>query len=137
MTEFVDLEGRKYKISLSKYTNQHNNKSDLHLKARKLLHDIFPFDSICEELTIHVGRGQTLFADFYLISRRLMIEVHGEQHFKHVQFFHKNKSQFRLAKARDANKAEWCKVNNIRLVILAFDNQDEWEDLIYGRIQNI
>lgn len=132
MNEFVDLDGKKHKINLTKYLTQHQNKSALHLTARELLHNIFPYDKVCEEVALAVGRKQTLYADFFVPSRKLMIEVHGQQHFEHTTFFHKTKREFYLAKARDANKAEWCRINNIRLVVLAFDDVDSWEDLIRG-----
>jgi hypothetical protein len=132
MNEFVDLDGRKHKISFTKYLNQHQNKSELHLSARELLHTIFPFDKICEEVSLPVSRKQTLYADFFVPSRKLMVETHGQQHFDHNTFFHKSKKEFQLAKARDANKAEWCRINNIRLVILAYDDEDNWESLIRG-----
>lgn len=130
MSEFIDLDGKKHKINLSKYTTTHQNKSDLHLVARKLIHTIFSFDKILEEVAIPIGKKQTLYADFFIASRHLMIEVHGEQHYEHINFFHKTKADFWKAKARDNNKMEWCRINNINLVILAFNDKDNWENLI-------
>jgi hypothetical protein len=132
MKEFVDLEGKKHKINLTKYGTQYNNKSGLHLAARELLSDIFPFDKVYEEVAIPVNFKQTLFADFFIFTRRLMVEINGKQHYEHTTFFHKTKKEFMLAQARDANKIEWCRINNIRLAILAYNNKDDWENLIRG-----
>lgn len=134
MSEFVDLDGKKHKISLTKYTKQHQNKSGPHLAARELIHDIFPFDKILEEVALPIGRKQTLYADFLIISRHIMIEVHGQQHFDHIYHFHKTKADFWKAKARDASKVEWCRINNIKLIILSYDNEDNWEKLIREQI---
>jgi hypothetical protein len=132
MFEIVDLDGRKQKINLSKYNTQYDNKSGLHLAARELLADIFPFDTAYEEVGLPIGKKQTLYADFFISSRKLMVEVHGSQHYEHNKFFHKTRKDFLLAKARDYNKAEWCRINNIRLVVLAYNDIDNWESLIRG-----
>jgi hypothetical protein len=132
MKEFTDLDGRRNKINLTKYITKYNNKSGLHLRARELIHNIFPFDPTGEEVPIQVTRSQTLYADFFIPSRKLMIECHGQQHYEHTAFFHKTKKEFNLAKARDNNKAEWCRINNIRLVVLPYDDEDNWENLIRG-----
>lgn len=65
--------------------------------------------------------------DFYLPLKKMCVEVHGEQHYKFVSFYHGNMLNFLKAKKRDAEKEEWCNVNNIRYVSLPFDESDtDW-----------
>ena len=92
---------------------------------------VFPYDRILEEVTL-VGtnsgtRKGTLRADFFIPNRNLIVEVHGEQHFKFNGFFFKDKLSFFRAKARDRDKKEWCRINDIEIVEFNYDEEiDEW-----------
>ena len=38
------------------------------------------------------------------------------------------------AKARDRDKAEWCRINDIELIVLRFDDSEEyWRDKLERR----
>jgi hypothetical protein len=103
-------------------------RSDLHIRCRKLLRSMYPTQSILEEVPLP---GIGLFCDFYLPMRHLVIECNGEQHDKYTPFFHANTAGFTRHKARDENKIEWCKINNIRVVSLSFSESDEeWKTKI-------
>lgn len=110
--------------------NDQTAKSKPHLRARKLLRDIFPTDPILEEVPIP---GCQLRLDFFLPVRKLATEIHGRQHFEFVQFFQKDRQGFAASLQRDRDKAEWCASNGIQLLILKdTETDDEWRD----RIQN-
>lgn len=107
------------------------NKSSLHKKAKLLLKEVYPFDRILEEIklpgTKNTRRRSLLSADFFIPNRNLVIEVHGEQHYKYNSFFFKNNMEFYRAQARDRDKIRWCEINEIRFIELAFDeSEDEW-----------
>jgi hypothetical protein len=125
----VDLSGRAHKINLYSYTGKpSNNKSQYHLKARKLLKEMFPTHPILEE--IHVP-GERLFLDFFLPLKRLVVEVHGAQHYELNNHFHANKLEFFKSKTRDSNKIRWCEINNIDIVTLPYDEDlNEWRNRI-------
>lgn len=111
------------------------NRSGLHLRARNLLQEIFPFDVVHEDVTLPGSktfrRKSLLYADFFLPRRMLMVEVNGEQHSKHIKHFHKTKHEFLKAKLRDREKQQWCEMNGIRLVQLEYNQSiDEWRDII-------
>jgi hypothetical protein len=130
--DIVDLDGRKHKWSLTGYIakGQLNNKSDLHLKAREIIHKIFPTFQVLEEVSIPLRKAETLYLDFYLPLAKICIEVHGEQHYKFVPFFHKTKLNFFKHKKRDREKAQWCALNNISIIELPYDRTAEWESII-------
>ena len=66
-------------------------------------------------------------ADLFLPNRRLIVEVHGEQHYKFNTFFFKTKLEFYQARARDNDKREWCRINDIELVEFNYDEDiDDW-----------
>jgi hypothetical protein len=108
-------------------------RSKLHLAARDILYDLFPTTPIMEEVSIPIRRGTTQFFDFFLNSNKLAVEVHGQQHYKFNSLFHSTASDFMQQKKRDADKREWCEINNITLIELPYnETPEEW----LTRIQN-
>jgi predicted adenine nucleotide alpha hydrolase (AANH) superfamily ATPase len=69
--------------------------------------------------------------DFYLPLIKTCIEVHGEQHFKFVPFYHNNILNFLKSKKRDQEKAEWCEKNSIKYISLAYNESEQlWREKI-------
>jgi len=102
-------------------------RSSLHLQARNLFVAIFPTLKIFEECPIPVNDKQILYLDFYIPLRNLAIEVHGEQHYKFISFFHNNPSVFALQKKNDKLKQDWCSKNGIDIIILPYNEDiNEW-----------
>lgn len=103
------------------------HKSSLHLTARELLKKQFPTLQILEEVPIPVKRSENYYLDFYLPMLKLAIEVHGEQHFKFVSFYHNNQLGFIKSQKRDREKQEWCDINNIQYIALPYnEDEEEW-----------
>ena len=102
------------------------NKSSLHLEARSIIHESFPTLQVLEEVPVNVRRTELLYLDFYLPLLKKCIEVHGEQHYKFSRFFHNTALGFIKHKKRGQDKKEWCELNNITYIELAFDKKDEW-----------
>lgn len=129
------LNGREYTLDLKKYSKQRSKCSYYHKVARELLHDIFSGYSIYEEVklpgTVNPAKKSVLYLDFYIPNAIIGIEVHGEQHFKYIPYFHKSKAGFAMAKKRDLDKKEWCRINDITLVELRWDEDPEyWREKI-------
>lgn len=106
------------------------NKSSYHLIARQKILEIYPTLQILEEVPISIRRNETLFLDFYLPLKKICIEVHGEQHYKFIPFYHNTILNFLKSQKRDREKAEWCENNGIRYIVLPYNNQDEWRDIL-------
>lgn len=124
-----DLEGNSHKWQLTGNMayGKSENKSTLHLRTRKILKDLFPTLQILEEVAIPLRKAETLYLDFYMPLTRVCVEAHGEQHYKFIAHYHNNPLGFVRHKKRDKEKAEWCKINGIRLIELPFDeNDEEW-----------
>ena len=77
-----------------------------------------------------VGRSSLLNADFFIPELMLIVEVHGKQHYEYCSFFHSDKMDFLKSKKRDADKIEWCNLNNIKIVSLPYNKESEWKNLI-------
>jgi hypothetical protein len=129
----IDLEGNATNWLLTGNTTHARmlNKSQLHLRTRNLLQEIYPTLQVLEEVPIHVRKKEILYLDFYIPLIKTCVEVHGEQHYKFIGHYHGNRFNFIKAKQRDASKKEWCQLNNIEHIELRFDQtNEEWKKAI-------
>lgn len=106
------------------------HKSTYHLNARQILKIIYPTMQILEEVPISIRKSEILYLDFYIPLIRVCVEVHGEQHYSFVPYYHTNKLAFLKAQKRDKDKKEWCVINGVRYIELPFHKQSEWENII-------
>ena len=61
--------------------------------------------------------GQYYKFDFYLPEYNLLIEYDGEQHFKAREKGYFTEDKLQIIQQRDAYKNQWCKDNNIPLIL--------------------
>lgn len=126
-----DFNGKQYNWPPEGYIPKLNNTrqcSALHFRVRNILHKLYPTAPILEEVPLP---GIGLIADFYLPIRKVMVECQGEQHYKFILHFHRDKQAFVAAQNRDNRKKEWCKLNNIRMAILPYlETDDEFKERI-------
>lgn len=124
----IGLNGREYNIKL--VDKKRKDCSSLHKKARTLIRNMFPFEVFYEELTLHGTRtseNQVLFADFLSPRLRLIIEVHGKQHYEYSAHHHTNRAGFAKHKRRDSVKSEWAALNSFTLIELPYnESEEEW-----------
>jgi hypothetical protein len=106
-------------------------RSQLHLKARKLLRGVYPTVQILEEVPFQLRRNQRGFLDFYINTIKTVVEVHGSQHYKFNTLYHTSVQHFVNQKKRDADLVEWCEINNLNYIELPFsENEDQWKNRI-------
>lgn len=120
------LDGKFYNFKL--VDNSTENCSEPHSKAREIIKIVFPFVNFYEEVYLPGSDG--LRADFFLPLEKLIVEVHGEQHYKMKAHFHGSMAGFLNSLKRDKKKKEWCEINGIKLIILPFDRKDEWQTIL-------
>ena len=134
--KIIGLDQQEYSWIPSNNIVDTEKRSGLHNKAKELLKERYPNDRILEELVLPgtktATRKSTLKADFFIPVRKLIIEVHGEQHTEFNNFFFKSKMDFYKAQARDRDKKQWCEINNFELIEL-FHNEsiEEWRGKIW------
>ena len=126
-----DLSGREHSWPPQGHEVGFNDKrprSSLHVRCRELLRQMYPTQPILEEVPI---LGENLTCDFYLPFRQVVVECHGEQHYKFIPHFHGTRLGFSHSRYNDREKKEWCALNNIRMAILPFsETDDEWRNRI-------
>ncbi len=136
----VGLNGIEYNLNLAKYdvrANDSRKRSKHHIRARRLINEVYHSYRVLEEVKLpgstSTHKKSVLYLDFFIPNIRKAFEVHGRQHYEHVPFFHNTKRDFLLAKARDEDKIEWCKLNSIDLIALKYsEDDDEWRNSIKG-----
>ena len=134
----IGFDGKTRNWNIAKHAvskNDSRRRSNLHIRARKILQSIFPHDTILEEVSLpgsnKPSRRSILYADFFIPRRKLVVEVHGRQHYEYISHFYPTKAAFYKAKGRDKDKIRWCSINSIDVVILKYDESDEdWKKSI-------
>lgn len=90
------------------------SKSKRQRKVKKYLSKYWGNHIVFEEFPV---AGSRLSLDFFNATKRIAIEVQGEQHTKYVPFFHgNNKINYLAQLKRDQQKCKFCEVNKIHLV---------------------
>ena len=108
-----------------------DNRSTYHLRARQLLSMNFPTLQMLEEVPIQLRKSEILYLDFYFPLTKTCYEVHGEQHYKFIPFYHNSYMGFLKAQKRDREKEEWCQINGIKLIELPYNEDDTvWTERI-------
>ena len=123
------LDGTEYEWKISGRTSDRST-SNLHQIAKSLLRIKYPNVKFYEEVPIKIEGRKKLFLDFYIPQFKYAIEVNGQQHYSFSALFHKNRMDFLKAKTRDVEKATWCEVNNIDLLVLKYNEVELWESQI-------
>ena len=62
------------------------------------------------------GDSFNLELDCFEVSLKLGCEYQGQQHYKHIPYFHKSKEAFRNQQYRDELKRRMCRDNRINLI---------------------
>lgn len=132
-----DLEGN---IATWKLTGQivtatdKRSRSKLHVKARKILYELFPTMKILEEVPIKPRGSKTQYLDFYINQIKLAVEVHGQQHYKFNTMFHASARDFLNQKRNDTDKEDWCILNGITHIELPYNEDiEQWKNKIILR----
>jgi len=134
------INGKEYVWNLTKYDvlcNDTRKRSKYHMRARALLKEIYNSYRILEEVKLPgstaLNRKSVLYLDFYIPTIKQAFEIHGQQHYSYIPFFHKNKADFLKSKAKDEDKIYWCELNNIDIITLKYsESDDEWRKHIKG-----
>lgn len=98
------------------------NDSRLELQTKYLLENIFnlPFYKIRPNFLRNDVTGYNLEIDLYNDDLKLAVEVQGDQHYKFIPFFHRNKDSFLMQRYRDEMKKQKCLKEGITLIEIPY-----------------
>lgn len=115
--KFKTLQGSFKRIpKVKKYIIEWNeeSRSKLQFSVKKFLEKYWKNHVVFEEFPV---AGTKLTIDFYNATKKIAIEVQGQQHRKYVPFFHGGyKNNYINQLRRDKQKADYCVINDIDLV---------------------
>ena len=122
----INLNVNKSKHPVKEYEEK---KSDLQYNLGQVLLKLFPNYTVLEELYI---TKENLSLDFFIPKLKFVFEAHGQQHYKFIPHFHKFKHEFTHAKMKDNQKIEWCKINDIQIIIVPYteNNQEKIRNFV-------
>lgn len=99
----------KYLINWSKST-----RSKFQDGVKFALRPFWKKEIVYEEFPV-IGTKMTL--DLVNMSRKIAVEIQGEQHQAYNKFYHNgNESNWISQLERDMKKKEWCKLNRLRVI---------------------
>jgi hypothetical protein len=76
--------------------------------------------------------------DMYCRELRLACEYNGQQHYKYVPYFHRNKEAFRNQGYRDELKRRMCRENGVHLIEVPYTIKlRDIEHFLYTKLRNI
>lgn len=66
-----------------------------------------------------------LRCDAYFEDLNLVVEYNGKQHYEYISYFYKKQEDFELCKKRDQIKKDFFEQNNIKLLVIRYDDSEE------------
>lgn len=131
--KFKSTSGREYSIDIRpskwKRKEEGTGRGIFQSQVGAILAKNFSDDFVLEEFPLP---GEGLYIDFFLPRNMIGVEVQGTQHHQYNKFFHKDRNALLEQQKRDRRKKAWCELNNIRLVVIEYD---EPEDIILAKIK--
>jgi hypothetical protein len=69
--------------------------------------------------------GNQMELDLYNKDHNLAIEIHGEQHYNYVPYFHESEDIFKQRQNDDLVKEQLCKSNEVNLIVVPYTVEDK------------
>lgn len=96
------------------------SRSKIQFKVKNFLKNYWERKIVFEEFPM---AGTRLSFDIFNASDKIIVEVQGEQHTKYTPFFHGNQKMNYIDQLRrDKDKLEFCKINDIKLVEVYYND---------------
>jgi hypothetical protein len=119
-----DIKGRLRFKNVSKKLISWNKKSrsKLQKKVKDFLKPYWKSHICYEEFPVY---GTRMSVDLLNATRKIAIEVNGEQHEKYNKFFHKNRLNYYYSIKRDFDKKKWLEMNEYTVIEINHDEIDQ------------
>ena len=121
----LNVNGRLVNKNVQKHRIKWDDKSasKVQFRAKQFFKEYWKSHVVYEEFPVY---GTRLRVDLINFTKKIAIEVHGQQHFKFNKFFHSNsRIKFFQSMKRDWEKTEWLELNDIKLVELEEKDVDK------------
>ena len=111
-----NINGKLVNKNVTKYRVDWQGKSasKIQFKVKQFFETYWKYHIVYEEFPVY---GTRLRVDLINFTKKIAVEVHGNQHFNFNKFFHGNsRAKYLQSMKRDWQKAEWLESNDINLV---------------------
>jgi hypothetical protein len=107
--------GRLVNKNVSKYLIDWDKKSrsKIQFRIKQFLKEHWQNHIVYEEFPVY---GTRLKVDILNATKKIAVEVNGNQHTSFNKFFHKTRINFLQSLKRDHKKLEWLKTNDFELI---------------------
>ena len=104
------------------------SRSKLQKKVKDFLKPYWKNHVCYEEFPVY---GTRMSVDLLNATRKIAIEVNGEQHEKYNKFFHKNRLNYFYSIKRDFNKRKWLERNGYNLIEINYNEVDNLSESFF------
>jgi thioredoxin-related protein len=117
----------KHKDSWCSYCSVFKNEN----KCREILENLLGFKFEKTRFYLDSTNRHLFFElDGYNEENKIAFEYQGIQHYDYTPHFHRVKGTFEAGQKRDNYKAEYCLINNIKLIIVPYKESKNLEEYI-------
>ena len=113
-----NINGKLTNKNVSKYKIDWDGSSasNLQFNAKQFFKFYWQNHVVYEEFPVY---GTRLRVDIINFTKKIAVEVHGQQHFQFNKFFHNNsRAKYLDSIKRDWEKTEWLELNKVKLIEL-------------------
>ena len=94
------------------------SRSKIQFKVKQFLKPYWCGHVVFEEFPVY---GTRLKVDILNATRKIAVEVQGQQHETLNPFFHQNRANFLKSIKRDVKKFEWLELNEFQVIEINYD----------------
>jgi hypothetical protein len=119
-----NINGRLVSKSISRYQIDWDGKSlsNLQFKTKQFLKKFWKGHFVYEEFPVY---GTSMSVDILNATRKIAVEINGQQHSSFNKFFHAGSpNKFLEQIARDKKKKDWLEYNGFILLEIEYDQVD-------------
>jgi len=134
--KLYNVRGRLQNKNVSKYLIDWDGKcrSKIQLKVKQFLKEFWENHVVYEEFPVF---GTRLKVDLVNITKRIAVEVQGQQHTTYNKFFHGSRTGYWKSIKRDVQKDNWLVSNDFHLIEVNYDEVDKLSKAFFKKQFNV
>ena len=134
--KLYNVRGRLQNKNVSKYLIDWDGKcrSKIQLKVKQFLKEFWENHVVYEEFPVF---GTRLKVDLVNITKRIAVEVQGQQHTTYNKFFHGSRTGYWKSIKRDVQKDNWLVSNDFYLIEVNYDEVDKLSKAFFEKQFNV
>ena len=104
-------------------------------KLEKVALDVLRYSSVKHKKHFRFSELGRLSYDFYLPKHKILIEMDGEQHFRFVEYFHRNQKGWLKQQYRDQEKDKFARRNGYTLIRIPYNAKPSPKTMLIAELE--